>query len=174
MPGCTVATLLSRLTIWIQLCTIHLHLALPALVFELSYISSVTDLGPINHVLVSHTLLPLTWAIGFCTSFQCILFHTVTIMYCYVHCTVLYCYVHCTSCILWQMNIYIYIYQCLFLSLLRQILQIKPNKNSVNIHAGKSIYLATIRHYFTVLTNKFRYTRSYNISLLQNNVCIYN
>ena len=44
----------------IQLCTTHLHLALPALVFELSYISSVTDLGPINHVLVSRPLLPLT------------------------------------------------------------------------------------------------------------------
>ena len=49
------------LVILIHLCTIHPHLALPAPLFELSYISSVTDLGPIKHVLVSHPLLPLTY-----------------------------------------------------------------------------------------------------------------
>ena len=99
------------LVFWIQLCTIHLHLALPALFFELSYISSVTGLGPINHVLVSHPLLPLTWICMYCynTQVEQWILYFIS-MYHFPYCCyyVLLCtaYRWVISCILWQINIY--------------------------------------------------------------------
>ena len=108
------------LVIWIQLCTIHQHLALPAMVFELSYISCVTDLGPINHfwflapfaidltmyVLVQYSSWPMDFVLHFNASFSTLL----------PVCIAVYCVL--VSQFMYFMHIYIYIYIYIYKSCL--------------------------------------------------------
>ena len=89
-------------------CTLHsLHRF-----FEWYDISIVIYLGTINHVLVSRpfchwinyvcTGTILKSGNRFCTSFQCIFFHTVAITYCYAYCVLMSNFMY-----LWQIYIYI-------------------------------------------------------------------
>ena len=99
------------LVIWTQLCTMPRHIVLPAPVFDLSYITSDTDLGLINDFLVSCPFCRWHYYVGpgtilksgngFCFSFLMYPFP----FYCYyVLLWTLYGWV--IPCIIWQINIW--------------------------------------------------------------------